>query len=42
METWVKVKQIPSVRVVKAILKISEEQVLRFPIVRRNLERISH
>ena len=46
MESWPKVKQIPSVQVVKAILKtlprISEDQLLRFPIVRRNLESISH
>ncbi len=46
METWGKVKQIPSVQVVKAILKVlprvSEDQLLRFPIVRRNLECISH
>ena len=46
METWMKVKQTPTVRVVKAILRIlprvNEDQLLRFPIVRRNLERISH
>ena len=46
METWGKAKQISSVQVVKAILKIlpriSEDQLLRFPIVRRNLECISH
>ncbi len=46
METWEKVKRIPSVQVVKAILKIlpriSEDQLLRFPLVRSNMERISH
>ncbi len=46
METWGKVKQIPSIQAVKAILKIlpriSEDQLLRFPIVRRNLQCISH
>ena len=46
METWPKVAQIPSVQIVKSILRllprISEEQLLRFPIVRRNLESISH
>jgi hypothetical protein len=45
VETWTKARQIPSAKVVKAILKIlpriSEEQLLRFPIVRKNLERIS-
>ena len=46
MESWRKVKQISSVQVVKAILKIlpriSEDQLFRFPIVRTNLESISH
>lgn len=46
MESRRKVRQIPSVRVVKAILKIlprvSEDRLLRFPIVRKNLESISH
>jgi MoaA/NifB/PqqE/SkfB family radical SAM enzyme len=46
METWPKVARIPSIQAVKAILRIlpriSEDQLLRFPIVRRNLESISH
>ncbi len=46
MKKLEEVRQIPSVQIIKAILKIlsriSEDQLLRLPIVRRNLERISH
>lgn len=46
MKTWENIRQIPSVQIIKAIIKIlpriSEDQLLRLPIVRRSLECISH